>query len=162
MNNSWVGNNCHGHIHEPYLQFKVVSCLFHITWSIVNTTQWMDPITFELPRWPLWLDDHNRPLGMLWILFATYTWTHPIVEFEVVYAWLLQLENWAMALLRSTMKKSLVLVHMAKSARLSVGSCPVLLSSRTMTKELMSLVVSFLQECQFLRALKHARYPNLV
>ena len=66
-----------------------------------------------------------------------------------------------MGLFRSMTKKSLVLVPMARSARQSVGSYPVLLnysmtpSSRTMTQEL----AKFLQECQFLSTIKH---PSIV
>ena len=72
-----------------------------------------------------------------------------------------------MALFRYMTKKSLVLAHMARSARQSVGSYPVLLnysmtpSSRTMTQELTTLTQSprFLQECQFLSTIKH---PSIV
>ena len=70
-----------------------------------------------------------------------------------------------MALFRSMTKKSLVLVPMARSARQSVGSYPVLLnysmtpSSRTMTQELATSSQSFVQECQFLSTIKH---PNIV
>ena len=61
-----------------------------------------------------------------------------------------------MVLFKSMTKKSLVLVPMARSARQSVGSYPVLLnyfmtpSSRTMTQELTTLSESFFKSASFL------------
>ena len=66
-----------------------------------------------------------------------------------------------MVLLRSTVRRPLVLAPMARSARPNVASCPVLLSCMFGTNDpgIGKFVEQFEQECGFLRMIKH---PNIV